>query len=181
MKQILITFLLLISASVAFAQESHYHRGLRSQDTKYVLTQEPRFNGVGIYWSRTRNVDDVAIIHETHEDSVARIRAFTKLCEKAYDAYEAKDYYHTIVYGDSALAKRFHTPDLYYFMGVSFEYYGDYKNADWAYKNAMKSGYTKVPGAYPEFKARMKQRKAEEKLRKKEEKQKAKTERNKIE
>ena len=168
MKQILISFLLLTSASVAIAQESHYHRGLRSQDTEYVLTQEPHFNGSGMFWSRTRNVDDVTIANETHEDSIARVRAFASLCRKAYDAYEVKDYYHTIVYGDSALTKRYHTPDLYYFMGVSFEYYGDYKNADWAYKNAMKSGYTKVPTAYPDFKARMKQRKAEEKQRKKE-------------
>ena len=35
---------------------------------------------------------------------------------------------------------------------------------------AMKSGYTKVPDAYPAFKARMKQRKQEEKQRRKEEK-----------
>lgn len=170
MKQILISFLLMTSASITFAQESHYHRALRSQDTEYVLTQEPRFNGSGMFWSRTRNVDDVTIGKETHEDSVARVSAFTILCRKAYDAYEVKDYYHTIVYGDSALAKRYHTPDLYYFMGVSFEYYGDYKNADWAYKQAMKSGYSKAFGEYPEFKARMKQRKAEEKQRKKEEK-----------
>ena len=59
-------------------------------------------------------------------------------------------------------------------MGVSFEHYSDYKNADWAYKMAMKSGYTKAFGEYPAFQARMKQYKADEKQRKKEEKRKAK-------
>ena len=59
-------------------------------------------------------------------------------------------------------------------MGVSFEHYSDYKNADWAYKMAMKSGYNKAFGEYPKFQARMKQYKADEKQRKKEEKRKAK-------
>ena len=41
-------------------------------------------------------------------------------------------------------------------MGVSFEHYSDYKNANWAYKEAMKSGYTKAFGEYPAFQARAK-------------------------
>ena len=176
MKHIAVILFLMICCDYVAAQESHYHRSLRSQDTEYGLTQEPHFNGSGMLWSRTRNVDDVAITQEIYEDSIARVRAFTELCQKAYDAYEEKDYYHTIVYGDSALTKRFHTPDLYYFMGVSFEHYSDYKNAEWAYKMAMKSGYTKVPGYYPDFMARMKQRKAAEKLQKVEDKRKAKAE-----
>lgn len=167
----MIILLLLAVTGLATAQESHYHRSLRGQDTEYTLTQDPHFNGSGMYWSRTRDANDMAItVKETREDSIARVRTFTRLCEQAYDAYDAKDYYHTIIYGDSALTKRFHTPDLYYFMGVSFEQLGDYKNADWGFKMAMKSGYTKVPDAYPAFKARMKQRKAEEKFLKKEEK-----------
>ena len=176
MRQLIIISLLTVFSGQLLAQENHYQRALRSQDTEYGLTQEPHFNGSGMFWSRTRNVDDVAITQETYEDSIARVRAFTQLCQKAYDAYEEKDYYHTIVYGDSALTKRFHTPDLYYFMGVSFEHYSDYKNAEWAYKMAMKSGYTKVPGYYPDFMARMKQRKAAEKLQKVEDKRKAKAE-----
>lgn len=183
MKSLAFVILFLVACHFAVAQESHYHKGLRSQadnDKMGTVGADPHFNGGGIYWSRVRNVDDVAITHETHEDTVARIRDFTKLCQKAYDAYEAKDYYHTIVYGDSALKKRYHTPDLYYFMGVSFEHFGDYENADWAYKHAMKSGYTKVPGAYPEFKERMKQYKADEKQYRKEQKRKAKAEKKRL-
>ena len=175
MKKITTTLLLLVVTGMATAQETHYHRALRTdQDKGYGLLHYPTNFGSGhsgYYWSRTRDVNDVAIVtDETHEDSIARVRAFGRLCGQAYDAYEARDYYHTIVYGDSALAKRFHTPDLYYFMGVSFEALGDYQNAEWGFKMAMRSGYTKVPDAYPAFKARMKQRKQEEKQRKKEEK-----------
>lgn len=169
--------------SEALAQETHYHKGLRSQednDKMGIVAATTYFNGSGMYWSRVRNVDDVTISHETREDTLARMKAFTALCRKAYDAYEAKDYDNVIIYGDSALRKRYHTPDLYYMMGVSFEHFADYKNADWAYKRAMKSGYTRVPGAYPAFKARMKQREAEEKRRLKEEKQRQKTERKRL-
>lgn len=180
MKYFAFTLLFLACCDIVAAQESHYHRSLRSQDTGYGLTQTPHFNGGGMYWSRVRNVDDVAISHETREDTLARMKAFTALCRKAYDAYEAKDYDNVIIYGDSALRKRYHTPDLYYMMGVSFEHFADYKNADWAYKLAMKSGYTRVPGAYPAFKARMKQREAEEKRKLKEEKQRQKTERKRL-
>ena len=183
MKFLAFVTLFLVSSHFAVAQESHYHKGLRSQadnDKMGTVGADPQFSGGGMYWSRVRNVDDVAITHETHEDTVARIRDFTAYCQKAYDAYEAKDYYHTIVYGDSALKKRYHTPDLYYFMGVSFEHYSDYKNADWAYKMAMKSGYNKAFSEYPEFQARMKQYKADEKQRKKEEKRKAKAEQKRL-
>ncbi|MBR1548183.1 MAG: hypothetical protein IJ637_05600 [Prevotella sp.] len=174
MKRLLIlSAIMLAIVGAATAQESHYHKGLRSQadNDKYgTAAVDPNFNGGGVFWSRVRNVDDTAITHESREDSIARRAEFVRLCEKAYDAYEEKDYYHTIIFGDSALTKRYHTPDLYYFMGVSFEKLGDYKNADWGYKKAMQKGYTKEFGYYPAFKERMKQRKAEEKLLKQEEK-----------
>ena len=79
MKHIAVILFLMICCDYVAAQESHYHRSLRSQDTEYGLTQEPHFNGSGMLWSRTRNVDDVAITQETYEDSIARVRAFTQL------------------------------------------------------------------------------------------------------
>ena len=75
--------LFLFSCHLAVAQESHYHKGLRSQadnDKMGTVGADPHFNGGGMYWSRVRNVDDVAITHETHEDTIARIRDFTKYC-----------------------------------------------------------------------------------------------------
>lgn len=173
-RHLMIAILMLASSTWALAQETHYHRSLRDQDTEYGLTQEPHFVGSGMYWSRVRNVDDVVINKETPEDSLARVNSFKILCEKAYEAFAAKDYYHTIMYGDSALRKRYHTLDLYYFLGVSYETLGAYEDAEWAYKKAMKGGYTKVPRAYPDFKERMKQRKKEEKKLKAEEKRKEK-------
>lgn len=170
MKHTVIIVLLTAISAAAMAQESHYHRSLRSQDTQYGLTQEPRFQGSGMYWSRTRDANDMAIVDETPADSIARREAFKRLCQLAYDAYEVKDYYRTVLYGDSALVKRYHTPDLYYFMGVSYEQLGAYRDAEWAFKKAKESGYTKNPTAYADFCERMKQRKAEEKQRKKEEK-----------
>lgn len=171
MKKLIVTTLLLAATGMALAQETHYHKGLRSQEEndKYGgVGADPNFNGGGVYWSRVRNVDDTTIsAPETKADSVARVRAFSELCRKAYDAYEAGDAYHTIVYGDSALQKRYHTPDLYFFMAVSFEKLGEYSGAEWAYKKAMKAGYVPAPKAYAAFKKRMKERKAEMKKQRK--------------
>ncbi len=173
MRKLYVIAILLGLAVAGFAQETHYHKGLRSQEEndKYgTAASDPNFNGGGYYWSRVRNVDDMTVDKETPADSLARIEAFKRLCRKAYDAYEAGDAMNTVLYGDSALQNKYHTPDLYFFMGVSFEKLGNYDDADWAYKKAVKTGYMAAPKAYLAFKDRMKQRKAEEKQRRKEEK-----------
>jgi hypothetical protein len=169
--QLALLLFFLVCCDFIAAQESHYHRSHRQQDTSYGLTQAPMFSGSGMYWSRVRNVDDVAIAHETRQDTLRRLSDFRRFCEMAYDAFEAGDAGRTIVYGDSALRQRYHTPDLYFFMATSFEQLEDYKNADWAYRKALESGYAKVTGYYPAFKARMKQRKKELKLKRKQQKQ----------
>ena len=64
MRQLILTTLLLGMTATAAAQESHYQRALRGQDTDYGLVVDPPLSGVGMYWSRTRNVDDVAIVNE---------------------------------------------------------------------------------------------------------------------
>jgi len=178
--QLALLLFFLVCCDFVAAQESHYHRSLRQQDTDYSLTQTPMFSGSGMYWSRVRNVDDVAIAHETRQDTLRRLSDFRRFCEMAYDAFEAGDAGRTIVYGDSALRQCYHTPDLYFFMGTSFEQLEDYKNADWAYRQALQSGYAKVDGYYPAFKARMKVRNEEEKQRKKEEKQRRKAEKRRL-
>ena len=177
MKKLILTTLLFIGTGIAYAQESHYHKGLRSQseNDKYGgVAAEPHFDGGGYYWSRARNVDDVAITHETQADSIFRREEFKRLCQLAYDAYEAGDAIKTITYGDSALQKRYHTPDLYYFMAVSLEKVGSYDEADWAYRKALGTGYPNALNIYNSFKARQKERKAEAKQRAKEEKRKKK-------
>lgn len=170
MRQLIIISLLTVFSGQLLAQENHYQRALRSQDTEYGLTQEPHFNGSGMFWSRTRNVDDVEIVNETQEETEARCQKFMRLCRLAYDAYDESDWRHTIIYGDSALQTHFHTPDLYFFMAISSEKIGFYEDAEWAYKKAAETGYVIGDKAYKAFKQRMKQRKAEEKQRKKEEK-----------
>ncbi len=170
MKKTTLTALLIIVASTALAQETHYHRGLRMQDTDYGLTQEPHFNGSGMFWSRTRNVDDVAIESQTPEQKEALRREFLRLCNLAYEAFEQHNALRTIIYGDSALHTRFHTPDLYFFMAVSFEQLGSYEEADWAYRKALGAGYQNALTIYNDFKERQKQRKIAEKAKKKEEK-----------
>ena len=149
------------------AQESHYSRALRGQDTEYGLVVDAPISGVGMYWSRTRNVDDVEIVNETKEEAEARRQKFMRLCRLAYDAYDESDWRHTIIYGDSALQTHFHTPDLYFFMAISSEKIGFYEDAEWAYKKAADTGYIIGDKAYAAFKQRMKQRKAEEKQRRK--------------
>lgn len=176
MKKTLFTTMLLMMTTAVIAQETHYHRGLRSQDTNYGLAVQAPPSGVGMYWSRVRNVDDVEVESETPADSIARRNEFKRLCEQACEAFRAKDYYHTLVYGDSALQKRYHTGELYYYMAVSYETLGDYEGAEMAYRLTAQSAYMEVPDAYPAFKQRMKQRKAEEKQRKKEEKRRKKEE-----
>lgn len=118
----------------------------------------------------------LAITHETAADSIARREDFKRLCRLAYDAYEGGDAVRTLQYGDSALQKRYHTPDLYFMMAVSFEQLGSYDEADWGYRKALASGYPGALSVYNDFKARQKQRKQEAKQRKKEEKRKAKEE-----
>lgn len=158
---------------VAAAQETHYHKGLRPQEETDQYGGGADMNpGGGYYWSRVRNVDDVRITKESAADSIARRNEFKRLCELAYDAYGVRDYYHTIMYGDSALAKIYHTPELYYFMAVSYDKLGDYKHAEWCFKRSLKAGYVPALEPYQQFKDRMKQMKAEEKKRKKEEKKK---------
>ena len=169
MKKLILTTLLLISTGIAYAQESHYHKGLRSQqeNDKYgSVASEPHFDGGGYYWSRVRNVDDVAIARETPEDSIIRRKEFIRLCQLAYDAFEAGDSIMTITYADSALQKRYHTADLYYFMAVSLEKLGNYKDADWAYRKALGAGYPGALTIYNDFKARQKARKAKRKAKK---------------
>ena len=177
MKRLIFSTLFLYVAIGAIAQESHYHKGLRSQqeNDKYGgVAAEPHFNGGGYYWSRVRNVDDVAITRETPADSIARRENFKRLYQLAYDAYEAGDTIKTILYGDSALQTRYHTADLYYFMAVSLEKLGNYHDADWAYRKALGAGYPAAVNIYNDFKERQKQRKAEAKRKAKEKKQKKK-------
>jgi Tfp pilus assembly protein PilF len=84
----------------------------------------------------------------------------------AYDAFEAGDSVMTVAYADSALQKRYHTANLYYFMAVSLEKLGNYKDADWAYRKALGAGYPGALTIYNDFKARQKARKAKRKDRK---------------
>ena len=180
MKKTILTTLLIAVTTTLMAQESHYHKGLRSQseNDKYgTVASDPNFNGGGgVYWSRTRNVDDVAITHESPADSIARRENFKRLCQLAYDAYEDGDAIKTVQYGDSALQTRYHTADLYYFMAVSFEKLGSYDEAEWSYRHALGAGYPDALNVYKGFKERQKVRKDEEKRRKKEEKQRRKEE-----
>ena len=179
-KKTILTTLLIAVTTTLMAQESHYHKGLRSQseNDKYgTVASDPNFNGGGgVYWSRTRNVDDVAITRESPADSIARRENFKRLCQLAYDAYEDGDAIKTVQYGDSALQTRYHTADLYYFMAVSFEKLGSYDEAEWSYRHALGAGYPDALNVYKGFKERQKVRKDEEKRRKKEEKQRRKEE-----
>ena len=93
-------------------------------------------------------------------------------CELAYDAFEDGDYYQTAIYGDSALSKQFFTPELLYFMAVSLEKLECYKDADIAYKKALKAGYPKAVESYAKYQQHMKELKALDKLNKKEAKRK---------
>lgn len=169
MKKIIVTILLVTITGMVLAQESHYHKGLRSQqeNDKYgTAASDPHFDGGGYYWSRVRNVDDAAITRETPADSIARRENFKRLYQLAYDAFEAGDSVMTVAYGDSALQTRYHTADLYYFIAVSLEKLGNYKDADWAYRKALGAGYPAALNIYNDFKARQKARKAKRKAKK---------------
>lgn len=174
--KLLITALLLAVTNIAMSQETHYHRALRSQDTDYGLTQEPHFNGSGMYWSRTRNVDDVTISNKTPEEKETARKEFIRLCNLAYDAFEHHDAHHTVIYGDSALQTSYHTLDLYFFMGISFETLGNYSKAEQNLRLALGSGFPDAQNIYRDFQERQKQRKIAEKQKKKEEKQRKKEE-----
>ncbi len=180
MKRLFVTTLLISATLYAMSQETHYHRSLRSQDTAYGLTQEPHFDGSGIYWSRIRNADDLAINSETAEQVEMRRKEFLRLCNLAYNAFEHHDDQQTIIYGDSALKTRYHTADLYFFMALSFEKTGDFDKADWSYRKALGAGYPNALNIYKAFNERQKQRKIVEKQKKKEEKKRRKAERKRL-
>lgn len=165
MKTIVTSIALTLACLTATAQESHYRRALRTekQNQQYgvVGMGDSHASGMtsGIYWSRVRDADDATIVvDETKEDSLARVSEFKRLCQLAYDAYEADDAVGTIVYGDSALSKRYHTPDLYLFMAIAYERLGAYKEARQSYKDAVGAGHPSGAAAYKAFKKREKQR-----------------------
>lgn len=165
LRKIAAAYLLVMVSSTAVAQESHYQRAMRSDadNANYgvVGMGEGNNSGMtsGIYWSRVRDADDRMIIHETKEDTLMRRKEFIRLCELAYDAYEAKNDSNTVAFGDSALHYGFHTPELVFFMAVSYERLGDYKNARRSYRHAIDVGYPHAALAYKQFKQRQKERK----------------------
>jgi tetratricopeptide (TPR) repeat protein len=165
------TILFTMTALVAAAQESHYHRAMHSQaeNDKYgTVGAAPHFEGGGVYWSRVRSQEDGLIVKDFRLDSIARRTEFIRLCQIAYDAFDEGDYYRTAIAGDSALSKKYYTPELYYYMALSLEKLQCYKDADAAYKKALKVGYTKAIGPYNTFLKRMEELKAQDKIRKKE-------------
>lgn len=163
------TLLLFAVVSIgAAAQESHYHKALRGDQSDNMVGFSERYIGSGVYWSRVRDPNDTEIVRESREDSLARNQEFRKLCQMAYDAYDDGDYYYTAIYGDSALSKKFHTPELYYFMAMSLEKLECYKDADAAYKKAIQAGYMKAVQPYAAFQKRMNELKTLDKVRKKE-------------
>ena len=169
MKRLLCLLTALLAVVALLAQENHYARALRGdkENARYGVVTEPvNYLGSGIYWSRQRNIDDVVIVNESKEDSIARAKQFIRLCETAYEAYQQGDKVGTIVYGDSALRLGFHTPELYFFMAQSLEDVGEYREARWAFRKAALAGYPMGNKAYAAFKRRMKQRKAEQKMMK---------------
>ena len=165
----IITVLLTAVALTAAAQETHYHRALRGQDSQYGLTNGNNMatNGMtsGMYWSRVRNVDDVAITHLSAADSLLQHQEFMRHYDKAFDAFNQQDYYHTLLYGDSALSTGLQAADLHLYMGIAFEKLGAYKDARQSFRLSARLGYDLGVSAYKAFKARDKQRRREEKRR----------------
>ena len=125
------------------------------------------------YWSRIRDIDDANISKNVKpKDYDERRDEFERLCRLAYEAFDDGDYYMTAIYGDSALANKYFTPKLFYYMGVSLEKLECYKDAGSAFQKAIKAGYVHAAGAYAQFKQHMEQLKALDKLNKKDAKRK---------
>lgn len=171
MKKTILLLLLAAANLTATAQESHYHRALRGQDTEYgiAVSSDTYMGGVtpGMYWTRTRDANDVAIVDATPEDSIARHAEFMRHYEKAFEAYVAGDAPRTLLYGDSALQTRLQAADLIFYMAISFERLGLYQDARLAYRKASSAGYAPAAIAYKDFRNRQKTRKKAQKLEKK--------------
>ena len=171
MKHFFTIILLTLIANGIAAQESHYTRSMRTQqeNEQYgTVGADPHFNGGGVYWSRVRSPEYGLLLSDFRKDTLQRRNEFIRLCQTAYDAFDDGDYYRTAIFGDSALAKKYYTPDLYYFMAISLEKLQCYKDADFAFKKAIKTGYPKAPNAYVNFKQHLEELKAQDKIRKKE-------------
>ena len=159
----IIALLLGFSATV-IAQESHYHKALRSAEEGAVEglvgLGDSHVSGMtnGIYWSRVRNADDVAIKSQTPAEASAHRQAFLRFYNMAFDAYVVGDHYRTLLYGDSALQEGLETADLHFYMAIAYEKQGAYREAQQAYRHSMRGGYYVANKAYKEFKARQKMR-----------------------
>ena len=131
MRKTIITMMLLAVGLTAVAQETHYHRALRGQDSDYgiAVSSDTYMGGItpGMYWTRTRDINDVAIVDATPEDSIARHAEFMRHYNSAFEAYVAGDAPRTLLYGDSALQTRLQAADLIFYMAISFERLGLYQ------------------------------------------------------
>lgn len=169
LQRLLLLALFVATSLAVMAQESHYHKGLRSdeENAKYgVVGMSDGISGgltSGIYWSRVRHADDVAIVKPSAADSLWRKKEFMRLQDLATDAYAASDDQHAVLYGDSALKNGYHTADLYMMMAISYERLQDFKQAKRSYLKAISAGHLAGRGAYREFKKRQKVRKAAQK------------------
>ena len=175
MKYLMAIVMLVAMTWEAEAQETHYHKGLRSQaeNDRYGIVGNLNLNGGGTYWSRVRDIDDVSIIKNVKpKDNDERRDQFERLCRLAYEAFDDGDYYMTAIYGDSALINKYFTPELLYYMGVSLEKLECYKDADIAFQKAIKAGAIHAGVAYAQFNQHMEQLKALDRLNKKEAKRK---------
>lgn len=163
MRKAIFTMMLLAVGLTAVAQETHYHRALRGQDTDYGIkvSSDTYMGGVtpGMYWTRTRDINDVAIVDATPEDSIARHAEFMRHYNNAFEAYVAGDAPRTLLYGDSALQTRLQAADLIFYMAISFERLGLYQDARLAYRKAKAAGYAPAVIAYKDFRKRQKARK----------------------
>ncbi len=165
-----LTLLLTITALSVAAQESHYQRAMhtdKENEAYGTVGGDPNFSVGGVYWSRVRNPNEGLFLKEFRLDSIARRTEFIRLCQQAYDAFDEGDYYTTAIIGDSALSKKYYTPELYYYMAISLEKLQCYKDAEYAYKKAMKVGYVKSYAAYNQYLKHMEELKAQDKVRKK--------------
>ena len=150
--------LLALSATNAMAQDANFSQ-LHSNTSQQSRTPEGDRSYYGL-WLKDKVISPPKYKPrwESAEDSIQKRREFIHLCGKAFIYYDEKDALNTVIYGDSALRTGFDNEQIYFYVALSYEQLGDYKQAERTFKQAHSRGIPNAGKALKAFRKRMKER-----------------------
>ena len=148
-KNILITLcLLILSATITWAQDANFSE-IHSNTSQQSRTPEGDRHHYGL-WAKDKLMSPPQFKShwKSAADSIQKRREFVNLCGKAFGYYDEKDALNTVIYGDSALRTGFDNDQIYFYVALSYEQLGDYKQAERTFKQTFRlflDSFTELP------------------------------------